>query len=333
MPQSDISELDELLKLARSVRELLTIKSGTLENCLIGVYSVAQRLNKEDDQAFAAKELIGYNDEDNIPQYRKKVFRNIEAGSSTLTLSDKYRFTSMRDGITKLEFLVNAKENYITALKGEALEEAKKTNSSGRIVSIIPWSELARVISGTKLEMTSRLNLMIGEMAYGKIPQAIFKKFQDKVNEKLVSSNQDAVNALEIAYESLGMSENPQRIATVAFACRRMVKAVADGFVPPQNGVKHVLKNGKEIEIGEERFLNRLQVYVDSLSSPNRKYLLREVGLLRDLMNEIPESMNQGIHLTISNAGAERLVLKSYIILGSIILEGEKIENVQQSGT
>jgi len=230
--------------------------------------------------------------------------------------------------------MVIAKLTYTSDLSDETLKEAKNLKpTAGYYESRIPWSELASVISGAKLEVMSRLNNMIGEIAYGKIPQGIFIKFQEKVNAKLTATNQDAVNALEIAYESLGVSENPERIATVAFACRRLVRAVADQLVPPQNGEKRTLTDGKEVEIGDERFLNRIQVFTDSFKSPNRKYLLKEVALLRDLMNEVPESMNQGIHFKISNEGAERLVLKSYIILGSIILEGEKLENVQQSGT
>jgi len=328
------SELDEILKLAVAVREQLTIKPGPLENSLLGFYSVAQRLNREDDMSFSAKELVGYPVGDNLPVYRSKVFRNFKSHDGILDIDRELSHGRMRDGVTKLENLVAAKEDYSIRPSEKTLSELKKIKPESHWFNgIIPWSELARVLSGTKLEMISRLNTMIGEIAYGKIPQGIFKKFQDEVNSKLVQSNPDAVNALEIAYESLGMSENPQRIATVAFACRRLVKSVADELMPPQNGAKCVLKNGNEVEIGEERFLNRLEVFVDSFSSPNRKYLLKEVSLLRDLMNEIPESMSRGIHLEISNEGAERLVLKSYIILGSIILEGEKLESVQQSGT
>lgn len=328
------SELNEILKLGIAVREQLTIKTGKLENALLGFYSVAQRLDKQDDMVFAAKELVGYRIGDKLPVYRSEIYRNIRNNQGNLKIGLKFRKRPMKDGVVKLENLVSAKQDYRSVLDEDTLREAKRIDPLAPwYESSIPWSELASILSGTKLEMISRLNTLIGEISYGMIPQGIFKKFQDEVNSKLVESNPDAVNALEIAYESLGMSENPQRIATVSFACRRLVKAVADELMPPQNGAKCVLKNGNEVEIGEERFLNRLEVFVDSFSSPNRKYLLKEVSLLRDLMNEIPESMNQGIHLEISNAGAERLVLKSYIILGSIILEGEKLESVQQSGT
>lgn len=57
------------------------------------------------------------------------------------------------------------------------------------------------------------------------------------------------------------------------------------------------------------------------LPSENSKYLLKEIALLRDFVNEIPESLNKGMHLNISNSDAERLVLYTYIILGDIILE------------
>jgi len=43
--------------------------------------------------------------------------------------------------------------------------------------------------------------------------------------------------------------------------------------------------------------------------------------LLRDLYGEVPESINKGTNLTISNADAEMLVIYTYSILGDLVLE------------
>ncbi len=186
----------------------------------------------------------------------------------------------------------------------------------------IPRAQVAQLVDLMKFELVKKLNSMISEITYGKIPQNIFRRFQLRVNEQLVNSNPAAVSELNIAYEQLGKSEDVERIAHVAFACRRLIKSIADKLYPASQEKRvKLLREQKELDISEEKFLNRLQAYVDSLPSPNSKYLLKEIALLRDFVNEIPENVNKGVHSNISNINAERLVLYTYIILGDIILE------------
>ena len=99
-----------------------------------------------------------------------------------------------------------------------------------------------------------------------------------------------------------------------------LIKAVADQLFPSQEK-QHKTKNGTNLQVGKEQFLNRLEAYVDSVNSSNRKFLVRKIGLLRDLYGEVPESINKGTHSAIKNSDAEMLVIYTYIILGDIILE------------
>ena len=161
---------------------------------------------------------------------------------------------------------------------------------------------------------------MITEITYGQIPEGIFKRFQKSVNSTLTNSNPAAISELNIAFEGLRQSEDPERISHVAFGCRRLIKAVADELFPSRK-TQYKTKDGKYFKVEEEYFLNRLIAFVDSTNSPNRKFLVRKIGLLRDLYGEIPESINKGTHLSITNSGAEMLVIYTYIILGDIILE------------
>jgi len=168
-----------------------------------------------------------------------------------------------------------------------------------------------------------RLNIIISELTYGKIPRDIFKEFKDSVDKKLAKSNPEAITALNVAYESLGDSENPEKIAQVALACRRLIKHVADGLFPAKNE-RQKLSDGEEIEVTDDRVLNRLIAHIDSIKPKNLSYLAQEIELLRELLHG-EGSANQGIHDDISNSKARKLVLQTYVILGDIILaEDEK---------
>jgi len=202
----------------------------------------------------------------------------------------------------------------------------KKTDEvlSKYVQLIYTSATISDLFAGAKMEMLTRLNIMINEITYGKIPRGIFNKFQDLVNLKLAESNTAAVSALNIAVESLGNSEDPERISTVAHSCKRLIKSVADNLFPSQKK-KYKMKGGETIEVGEEKYFNRLIGFVDKIDSKNRKGLLEKIHLLKNLYGEIPESMNKGTHKNISNQSAEMLVIFSYMILGEIILEEEII--------
>lgn len=178
---------------------------------------------------------------------------------------------------------------------------------------------LAGVLDFVEFELLKRLNKIIGEITYGKIPTSVFQEFQKNVNARLTRSNTSAVSALNTAYENMGRSEDPERTAHVAFGCRRLIAAVADGLFPAQKQ-EYVAHDGKSFQVGKSNTINRLEAYVDSSGSDNRKYLIKKIGLLRDMHDNIPQSINKGIHANISNADAEMLVIYSYLILGEVVL-------------
>ena len=115
---------------------------------------------------------------------------------------------------------------------------------------------------------------------------------------------------------------DPERISHVAHACKRLIKAIADEVFSPKNE-DYTMKDGTTKKIGDEQYLNRLEAFIDSMDSPNRKFILRKIKFLRDLYGETPESINRGTHNIISNQAAEMAVIYSYLILGEIILEGK----------
>ena len=323
------TEIEEALRIARITRDSVLSGQSTLEIHLKGFFTVAQILGRTKDLEWIECELNGYEDK-SLPTYRQTVYGIPLVDEKQLPLNQitkQLEQFEIPTGIPKIKNLVSSSEGNGVIFLASDNQKAKLTKLLGLTgVHLFQFkilnSEFAKLIGSVEFELIKKLNFMISEVAYGKIPEGIFKKFQTKVNDKLSASNPEAISELNIAYESLGKSEDPERIVHVAFACRRLVKAIADKLFPAKNG-KYLLKSGKEVEIGEEQFLSRLEAYVDSIDSPNRKYIIREISLLRDLCNEIPESMNKGVHLYITNSNAERLVLYSYMILGDIIMEEE----------
>ena len=328
------TELDQALEISRKIREAALFGNSTIEKNLHGFYTVAQILGREKDMHWAQSELEGYTSD--YPDYRKNATRDFFSMQIHLVeLTEDVALRSVCNlSINTIEKNLDEKQKYfssyiLTETEFEHIKDYLKTHYPQKDIHFMTkenmiWrynlDNLNKIMNSVKHVLIHRLNKMIAEITYGKIPKGIFHKFQNNVDTILTDSNPSAISELNIAYEGLGQSEDPERISHVAFGCRRLIKAVADQLFPPQEE-QYTPKNGENFKVGKEQFLNRLQAYVDSVNSPNRKFLVRKIQLLKDLYGEIPESINKGTHSTIRNSDAEMLVIYTYIILGDIILE------------
>ena len=334
------TELDQALEISLKTRNAILFGNSTIEKNLQGFYTVAQILGREKNMRWAKSELQGYASD--YPDYRKNVVRNFFCNQTNLDelLDDTTLNSKCPLSVNIIEKILDEKQKYtliyvLTETDFKHIKDYFKMHYTTKNIHSITkentsWeynlTALNEIINLVKLALIDRLNEMIAEITYGKIPKGIFQRFQNNVNAILTDSNSSAISALNIAYEGLGQSEDPERISNVAFGCRRLIKAVADQLFPPQED-QYKTKNGESFKVREEQFLNRLQAYVDSVDSPNRKFLVRKIQLLRDLYGEVPESINKGTHSTIKNSDAEMLVIYTYIILGDIILEKSYVIN------
>lgn len=331
---SEQTEIEQALEIARKTRNEILFGKNTLEKNFHGFYTVAQILGRENDMIWTKAELEGYSS--NCPTYRMNVSRVLWYGTNQIKemITNPKTPTHCDLSIAEIEKHLDPKQKMpiqyaLTDDDFDLIRSYAKSNPNmmGQIFTKkeeLYWefysTDLTQMLSAAKLELVRRINILIAEITYGKIPEGIFKRFQDNVNSSLANSNPAAVSELNISYEGLGKSEDPERIAHVAFACRRLIKAVADNLFPSKEQ-DYITKGGDKLKVGNGNFLNRLEAYVDSIDSSNRKFLIRKIKLLRDLYGEVPESINKGTHLTIKNADAEMLVIYTYTILGDMILE------------
>ena len=324
------TEIEQALEAARKIRMDIQYEKTTLEHNIHGLYTVAQMLGREADMKWAESELRGY-DED-YPPYRAHVGRAFLDESDvqiTDLIEGAVAMTPCRLSIIQVEKSLDPRFPEMHSFIFRDRDTAGMSSSQERAIasmSNIHWdfykSELLRVLTEVKLDLVKRLNAIIAEITYGKIPEGIFTKFQDRVNTLLTYSNPAAVSELNTAYENLTRSSDPEKAAHVAFSCRRLILAVADELFPARDQA-YTKRDKTTIKVGKDCFLNRLDAYVDSLGSGNRKYLAIKIGLLKDAYGNIPQSMNKGTHDSITQADAEMLVIYSYLILGEILLEAK----------
>ena len=322
------TKIEQALEIARKTRTGLTSGKTSLGDGIYNLYTAARILGRGEDIKWAESELMGYSED--CPPYRSSVSRMFEDkhGQIASLITGAVSATPCELSITQIEKILDPKSrktSYVLQdddIRGMTSSQKKYITSR----SLVGWrfhnTELLRVLAGAKLELVKRTDAIIEEILYGKIPEGIFKKFQDKVNTLLARSNPAAVSELNTAYENLARSGDPEKAAHVAFSCRRLIRAVADELFPARDQA-YIKRDKTPMKVGKDCFLNRLDAYVDSLGSDNRIYLARKIGLLRDAYGNIPQSVNKGTHDSITQADAEMLVIYSYLILGEILLEAK----------
>ncbi|QLH09496.1 AbiTii domain-containing protein [Candidatus Nitrosotenuis sp. DW1] len=324
-------ELDEALRIARGVRDAIISGTGKTTSNLRGFLTVAQILAREEDQKWAESELNGYADS-NLPQYRSSSFGYVSDDKVRLKMSHNIPIAS---GVAKMESYSRKGDDntYVKLAVRPAIKQkvsdilgSMRISNWDEITVDVPRIEFDGIVDNIETEMIKRLNKMVIEITYGNIPYDIFKEFQEKVDKKLADSAPQAVSALNTANEMLGISEDPERVAAVALACRRLIKHVADEVFQARKEPYMFEINGKQIplDVSDAKTLNRLAAYVDSLKIPSRKQLIAQVDLLRQFYSGDESVINKGIHGDIGNAEARRMVLYTYVLLGDILLAKEQ---------
>lgn len=328
---TDQTILDDALNLAKKVLNAVLFEDKNLETNLYGFLAISHRLGREKDISWVKGELQGFFTID-PPLYRKKVASFIYQGRTRLTTKDNssYFHIPLKSGLPKLEHAVKEDDGKMVEFSIErndpqftTIEKLSKHKITSTFVNVKYFKADITKISGyVKVELIEKLDSMIQEITYGKIPKSIFSEYQTKVNQKLSDSNPNAISALNTAYDSLGGSHDPERISQVSLACRRLIKHIADEVFPSSNE-QYILKLDDKtynLSLGDDKVLNRLTAYVDSLNYKNKQHILDEINVLRGFYYGEEGYVNKGIHSEITNSEAKRLVLYTYLILGDIIL-------------
>ena len=318
---AQVGKLERGLELAHKLQNRILFEDFDLEKSLHVFLTISKSLNRTEDAEWAQNELLGFPDS-KIPLYRNIVC-SIQHDNKTIKLKNGYTFTDHLITLPypKLKNIVDTLDEYYMLYAPTPVDLKyfnKKTNEklSDNISILYTKADLSVLFTGIKLEIINRLDDIINKIIYDVIPQDIFKEFQNVVQKKLVDLKSDAINALNIAIENLGDSENPEKTAVVALECRRLIKIIADHL--SKSGKYYVL-DGNNIPIGPNDSINRLRAYVDQKDKKIKVPLQNKLDLLSQLYSKIPESINKGIHANISNSTAKMLVIYNYIILGEII--------------
>ncbi|MCW7460419.1 hypothetical protein ND856_19085 [Leptospira bandrabouensis] len=158
------------------------------------------------------------------------------------------------------------------------------------------------------------------ELKFEKAAADIFDTARELVDSKLNTIAPETIRKFISAYENID-STNPEDWANAVHSCRRILNNIADNLYPPRNG-EEVESGGKKIKIGSENYINRLILYVESLSKSKsfQKLFSSNLEFLGNRLDSIYNAANKGTHNEIETAeDAKRYVIYTYLLIWDIL--------------
>jgi hypothetical protein len=135
------------------------------------------------------------------------------------------------------------------------------------------------------------------------------------VNNFFKGQAEDVYFKLQKAAE-LVASSDPEDASLLLTEVRRAFKAAADFYYPSVAG-KVICADGKERQLGDDKYLNRLQEFVARrLPGSSSKHLLQaELDYLGNFLKRLNDMASKGVHGSVALAEAKQGLVGLYFFL------------------
>ena len=283
------SPQEEALELALSTRLKIIEPNPDILSIVRACFVIANNLSKGEDLDWIEGELNGWPCSEDCPEYRA-ISLPLKYASRGSFENKKVRFS-----IEKLKHYIDRNEGIILYFEDDENRYNLRPDHCIEIMGLV-LNKCLKFLTACILELHYS----------GKI-QSIFEEIKKEVDLKIINLGEGINQELQSIYLNL-ISKNPVDKSKVADSCRRILKIVADKVFPPKIGA-HLLKNGVELEVKDNQFLNRLICFFDEKDS---KLTSSECLYLSNLNEEVQDDVHKE---EISQEEASNIALHTYLVL------------------
>lgn len=155
---------------------------------------------------------------------------------------------------------------------------------------------------------------------FGDHIQNLFGKYQEKVDNFILKFTPDLAKEFKSIHDNI-MSQNEKDWNNIGTNCRRLLKVLADNLYPAKQGVTEISHNGKNILVTEDKYINRLMLFIENSSKNScyKKIIGSQVSYIGGRIDSIDQTGSKGTHYELDLEEAERLSIFTYILVGDIL--------------
>jgi hypothetical protein len=320
----------EALELSNEILRNFELSEIPLQNIVLKCLRLARLLNDLDAENWLKYEANGFDT-------NSKGFLTSDAWAATEKSGRRFFIKDDEGNLTEKAFtetiavmesaiLVNQKRMEFTVDRDISI------SSNSNLNPVLPLGNVKErgLISKSILKNTERIQNVKSriyeyvlsanyELRFGEITGDIFLRKRNRVDTTLKESCPVAIKKFISVYENLN-SENDEDWANAVHSCRRILKELADQLYPPSEE-NFVNKNGKEIKIGNDQYINRLMLYIESKANSNtfKTIVGSHINYIGERIDSIADASNKGSHHEVSKSEAETYIIYTYLIIGDIL--------------
>lgn len=134
------------------------------------------------------------------------------------------------------------------------------------------------------------------ELQVSSAAENIFENYRSRVDNLLGQLIPEELRRLDSIADNMN-SDNPEDWANAVHSCRRLLQALAD-HVYPSHEQETVTRNGKNIKIGKDNYINRLAIFCEdnSESSTTINIIGSELSFIGDRLDAAFNATQKGSH-------------------------------------
>jgi hypothetical protein len=144
------------------------------------------------------------------------------------------------------------------------------------------------------------------------VAATFFEMHEARLDAVLRDRAADVLKKVPIIYARLTEGDE-EAVSQALTTCRRIIDGFADAVLPPR--AEPIVEAGNTIELGADKTLNRINVYVaERTSSDSRRDRMRRT------LGDLYKRVNAGVHSDVTRDEAMSLFLQTYLLLGEIAM-------------
>ncbi len=262
-------------------------------------------------------------------QSGRTVINRIELVKSNFnTATDEaLKFTleyASEEGISHIDLIKLAEEKLHT-YKQELIADLDKLYTQVNLPKTAPQVEQAKeelnafVVDKANIALTGWVNKQKIYAGNRLSPSLGFFNSLCLAYDDLLKNKAPQIKArFEAAYKSLE-SDNSSHWANAVHECRKIFEDLADLVFPPKTAPE--IREGKEIQVGQDQFKNRITCYVES-QSDSKSYEKVVTTQLKDFYEKLDALVNttqKASHAGMTKDDATMYIAQIYLLVGSIL--------------
>ena len=316
----------ETVSLSREILKNFELSEIPLSNIALKTARLARLLDEFDYEKAFQLEVSGYKSyPDGIPPDIFKIARL----ANRVSKDDKGQEEAYRRSIGQMIFEEKA---YLEALKVSAdpnisLSSANEfqhisrpiSNQRERQINLNTLRILEEQLSERKAFLYSYVMKKNIELEFAGNLYDVFSSTLNSIKNRIVKIIPDGVKKITSIIENL-KSSNEEDWSNAVHTCRKLLESTANKIFPPTK--KTIKKDGKDIKLGKNQYINRLIAFVEEnvSSSTYSNIVGSQLSFLGDRLDAISSATQKGSHNVLKKRSeAERYFVYTSLILSDIL--------------